>query len=174
MKILLLARHAKSYWEEASLSDHDRPLIKKRIKKTKKAARLLYAKTLEINKIHTSSALRAKDTAVMLAKGIQYPINKIVVDYDIYTSDAPDLVNYCKRFSDDYKTIMIVGHNPTFTDFFNLFSGEQIEKLGTSNIACIVFKTNNWSKISNCEILEHWIINPKINNSNLDSNFTLE
>ena len=119
-------------------------------------------KSIEIDKIYSSSAERAIRTSITLAKGIDYPLSKINNDNTIYAADAELLLTLCVVFPDKYDTIMVVGHNPALKELYNRLTNSDIDKFGTSNIACMVFDTEQWMEIPNSAIVDKWIINPKI------------
>jgi phosphohistidine phosphatase len=43
---------------------------------------------------------------------------------------------------------MIVGHNPTFTNFANRYMNEQVDNIPTSGLVGITFKIDMWAEIS--------------------------
>ena len=57
---------------------------------------------------------------------------------------------------------MIVGHNPTFTQFANNFLDNSIEWLPTSAIVCIEFDTNDWANLKDVKKKVKFVITPKI------------
>ena len=97
-----------------------------------------------------------------MAKGIDFPLSKINNENSIYAADEELLLSLCAVFPDKYNTIMVVGHNPALKQLFNRLTKDEIDKFGTSNIACIVFDTEQWMEIANCNVVDKWIINPKI------------
>lgn len=62
MKTLLLLRHAKSSWDDATLSDHDRPLKSRGIKAARRMGRLMREQDLCPDRILCSTAVRARET----------------------------------------------------------------------------------------------------------------
>jgi phosphohistidine phosphatase len=57
---------------------------------------------------------------------------------------------------------MIFGHNPTFTDFVNIYQRPQIENLPTSAVAAISFKTDKWENIPMAKARVDFLISPKM------------
>ena len=81
MKHLLLVRHAKSDWNDSSLSDFDRPLNERGKRDAPIMAHRLLDKKIEIDGFITSPAKRARKTATIFAK--EYKVDKgdlILVD----------------------------------------------------------------------------------------------
>lgn len=161
MKTLLFARHGKSSWDDPTKKDYDRPLLKKGIEKTIIAGQLLAKKSVKIERIYSSSAERAKNTALLLAKEIDYPVEEIIFDKFIYHADAEQLLTYCYSFPEEINTVMIVGHNPTLTDLYNYLSINNVEELNTSNIGCVVLGTNQWNSVAVCKKMDDWVIKPR-------------
>lgn len=148
MKTLYIVRHAKSSWGDPELSDIERPLLNKGIKKTSRVKDFLKSKKLKVDQIISSPASRAYETAKLYAPTFGYDPAKIVINENVYESSTDSLLDVLFELDNDINSVMIVGHNPTFTDFANKFLDTKIDWLPTSGIVCINFHTNNWQKIS--------------------------
>lgn len=162
MKTLYITRHAKSSWEFPNLSDHERPLLEKGKKRTKKISNYLIRNNIKIDLIISSHAVRAYETAKIIAKAIQYPVDNIRTDQMIYYSGADNLAGLFFDISENINSAMIVGHNPTFTNFANQFLVEKIDWLQTSGIVCLSFDTNKWEEISAANCKTNFVIYPKM------------
>ena len=79
MKQLLLIRHAKSDWNDASLSDFDRPLNNRGKTDAPVMAKRLLDKKVKIDLFISSPAKRAKKTASIFAK--EYDIKKDKINF---------------------------------------------------------------------------------------------
>jgi len=71
MKTLLLIRHAKSGWNDPSLSDFDRTLTERGKSDAKMMAKRVKEKSIEIDLFVSSPAKRAKKTAKIFMKGLR-------------------------------------------------------------------------------------------------------
>lgn len=162
MKTLYIVRHAKSSWDYPELTDHDRPLLEKGKKRTKKIIDFILDKSIQVDYIISSSAVRALDTAKFLARAMRYPVEDIKVDPQVYHADAEKLKDQFFDLSDKYDSVMLVGHNPTFTNFANYFLEEKIDWLPTSGIVCIDFETEKWDQIFIAVSHTKFIITPKM------------
>ena len=69
MKTLLVMRHAKSDHEEQDQLDHDRPLEQRGRMDAPRMGEFLVKKNVVPNYILASSAVRARETAKLVAKG---------------------------------------------------------------------------------------------------------
>ena len=72
MKLLLILRHAKSSWKDPDLDDHDRPLNKRGRRDAPRMGRLLRKEDLLPDLILSSTAVRARMTAEMVADASRY------------------------------------------------------------------------------------------------------
>lgn len=162
MKTLYIVRHAKSSWDFPDLKDAERPLIEKGINKTKKMLLELIEKNVVVDVIVSSHAKRAHETAKLIAKGINYPVEKIEISQHIYQVNRDDIFNILFSQNDSIDSLMIVGHNPTLTQFANLFLEEKIELLPTSGIVSISFETDKWIEVIKAKHKTNFIIFPKL------------
>ncbi len=64
--------------------------------------------------------------------------------------------------SDDLESLMMVGHNPTFTYFANKFLDKSIDNLPTSGVVCIEFETDKWEEVISAEKKTKFVISPKM------------
>ena len=162
MKTLHIMRHAKSSWADHSLSDHDRPLMRKGIVKTKKITDFLSKQIKRPDLMLSSTAVRAKQTADLVAKELHYPADKIMTSKALYHADSEDIFDEIYGISNDINSAMIFGHNPGFNYFVNQFIRPTIENLPTSGVVSIEFITDAWEDISNAKFHVNFVIFPKM------------
>lgn len=162
MKTLYIVRHAKSSWDYPDLSDQERPLIEKGIKRTKLVIDFLNSNNVCIDLIISSHAVRAYETAKLIAFGLHYPENEIQKSTGVYQSNVDSLINHLFGLSNKVKSLMMVGHNPTFTSFANYFMDKKIDWLATSGIVCIEFNTEKWEDIMLVKKNTKFVITPKL------------
>jgi phosphohistidine phosphatase len=161
MKTLYIARHAKSSWDHPGLHDHQRPLIPKGVKRTTTIADYLVKHQEEIDLIISSSAVRAYETAKILAQRLNYDKAKIQIEDSLYHANIEGISEIIYTVANDVKSLMIFGHNPTFTHFSNLFLEDQLEWLPTSGIVCIEFDTDKWENLHIVKKTVKFVITPK-------------
>ncbi len=157
MKTLYIVRHAKSSWDDFSVSDHDRKLLPMGVKRTKKVAAWLKKQGILPDKIISSTAVRAYETARLLAKGMGFPVGKIETTRALYGADPEEAEALLFELPDTVKSVMMVGHNPGFTDWVNEFfrNPQKIDNLPTSAVVAIRFDTDQWEDIS---LVSHQVI----------------
>ncbi|HEY6062293.1 MAG TPA: histidine phosphatase family protein, partial [Chitinophagaceae bacterium] len=131
MKTVLLVRHAKSDWGDASLSDFDRPLNGRGKSDAPVMAHRLLDKNIFIDAFISSPANRAKKTARIFAKEYKRDKDDIIIRDELYA--APENVFYDVILTADnkFKSIAIFSHNPGLTDFANLLTDTRIDNIPT-------------------------------------------
>ncbi len=147
MKNLYLTRHAKSSWGNPGLADIDRPLNGRGKKAAPLMGKLISERGEKPELLISSPANRAFSTAKAFAKEMGYAEIDIIVNPAIYGVGAQQLLNLVKDFDDLYNSIMLFGHNPTFTSFGNMVSGENIVNVVTCGVVRIDFEFSSWKNI---------------------------
>ena len=147
MKKLILLRHAKSSWN-LNVSDKDRPLTEKGINRIKmvsaRSSNILSVTDL----IFSSPANRALHTACIMINSLGLSFNKIVLKKELYTFEFSKLLDFIFNISDDYNSIICVGHNPAFTKAISYLSKTDFLHLPTSAWAQLIFSQTKWKNIS--------------------------
>jgi len=161
MKTIYIVRHAKSSWDQLDLPDEKRPLMEKGKKRTKKVIDYFQNKNITVDYIISSHAVRAYETAKILAHGLKYPEDRIKIDPGIYHDNGDSLIERFFELPDQLDSVLLVGHNPTLTDFVNHFLKNPIENLPTSGVVSISFDTGHWEKIPLAKRKENFILFPK-------------
>jgi phosphohistidine phosphatase len=162
MKTLYIVRHAKSSWENPSLSDHDRPLLETGVRKTLRIAEFLKEKGIRPELLLSSTAIRAFETARVIARELEYPEEKIEVSDSLYHGSANSIFNQLFGLPDGVGSVMIFGHNPSFTYFANQFLDPTIENLPTSGTVSISFDTDRWTDITSSKYRVDFMVTPKM------------
>jgi phosphohistidine phosphatase len=144
MKNLLLIRHAKSCWDDPSLSDRERPLNKRGKRDAPGLGKLLKERGLHPDLILSSPAKRALKTAKLIAEELGYPKKQIEVREDIYGQGLDALVELIGELDDGLKKVFLIGHNPELTDLANRLSGAGIHSVPTCGIVSVEFSSPSW------------------------------
>lgn len=149
MKRLIVIRHGKaSLVNVVQGGDFNRPLIEKGIERTEKLVRFFQKKGESADLILSSPALRAIKTAEIIAAGIHYPVEKIRQEMELYTGSENRIFDLLYQRPNEIEKLMIVGHNPTLTNFINYWIYPKMDMFKTSSAACLVFHTDDWSEIT--------------------------
>ena len=147
MKHLLIARHAKSDWDDHSLADIDRPLNKRGSRDAPMMGKRLFNRKIHPELIVTSPAVRAMTTAALYAKALHYESDKIVSNNAIYQASPEQLLEIIRHFDDDIDWIMLVGHNPCMSQLVNLLLGNFAANMPTCSLYGLEFAVDEWQAI---------------------------
>jgi phosphohistidine phosphatase len=147
MRTLTLIRHAKSSWNDSTLSDFDRPLNKRGQENAPMMGRLLKEQGVVFDLLVTSPALRALTTAQIIAAAMDYPEQALLKEPELYDAGIDQLLAVIHRLPDSAAAVALVAHNPGLTGLCNYLSGENIENLPTCAIASIDFEVDSWQGV---------------------------
>lgn len=145
MKTLLVFRHAKSSWKDATLDDHDRPLNKRGKKAVALMSQLIAGQKAVPDLILSSTAKRARSTAKKAAKAMGYEGN-IHYDKTLYMATASAYVKAIQRYATTHNRVMIVGHNPGLEDLIEAITG-QAQSLPTGALAELRLDIQSWQDL---------------------------
>ena len=154
MKVITFLRHSKSSWEN-NLEDINRPLSEIGIEKIKKISNLSKDHFISSEIIFTSSANRALYTSVLLSRIISINLNKIKICDELYTFNYNKVFDFIKTIDNNYTEVVLVGHNPAFTEISNYFSENKILNLPTARWFSLKFESDNWSDIINLKPISY-------------------
>ncbi len=151
MKTLYLVRHANALSNNSKIADHERPLDLLGEQDASSMGKRLRERTRLPTHIISSSAMRAKTTASILAETINYPIHDLIIDERLYEAESNEVLTIIHEFDNEVQCAMLIGHNPTFTYLINALSGSQISNVPTCGLATLRFSSNTWSKVGHVQ-----------------------
>ena len=159
MYSIIIFRHGKSDWDAIYDRDHNRPLSKRGIKAAKRMGEYLNKKNQIPEKVISSSAIRAKKTAEISMEYGQWT-SAFSIKPSIYGGSPENLLDIIQNLDDKIKSICLVGHEPTCSDFISLCTFHS-QRFTTASMAKINYNTESWRKIKFGEGILEWIISPK-------------
>jgi phosphohistidine phosphatase len=143
MKTLLLARHAKSDWNAAGLSDHDRPLNARGRRDAPAMARRLLDEGVGVQRIVSSTATRARNTAAEYAAAFGLAV---IEEPALYAASARAILGIAADLPDQVDVAMLVGHNPGMTDAVAELTGSFVE-FPTCAVAECRVDVDSWGEL---------------------------
>jgi len=146
MKTLYLLRHAKSSWDDHSLSDFERPLNARGLKAAPFIGLLMKENGLTPEAIVSSPAERAKQTAELVREAAGFE-PEISFNERIYEATVGTLVSIIVGIDNSNDSVLIVGHNPGAEGLVYYLTGE-IAPMPTAALAVIKLDIDNWAEIS--------------------------
>ena len=145
MKTLLLLRHAKSSWKHPELSDHDRPLNKRGRQTAPLMGALLQDEDLIPELILCSSAVRARSTALLVAKACAYE-GEIKPTRRLYLAEPPDYLEVVRKVAEKHARLLLVGHNPGLEALIEAITGEAMA-MPTAALVQVELPLERWSDL---------------------------
>jgi phosphohistidine phosphatase len=146
MKTLLILRHGKSSWKDASLADHDRPLNSRGRRDAPVMGELLRDEGLVPGLIVSSTAKRARTTAEAVAEASGYEGEVLLTRY-LYMADPEDYLAVLQELDSTEESVMVVGHNPGMEALLEDLTGEY-ERLPTAALAQVELPVDRWTELT--------------------------
>lgn len=146
--LLIVTRHAKAETHATGLKDFDRVLITRGRHDASRIGAKVAAQGVFPDIIVTSPASRAADTALLFAEQFKIPTQEVVLNEEIYEASLRILLRIVNQLENNYKSVMIVGHNPGLLYLIELITGEIIGHLPTSGCCGIEFPFDDWQQVS--------------------------
>ena len=159
MITLILLRHAKSSWKDASLQDFDRPLNKRGKGAAKLIGRFIRGQKLKPDLVLSSPAIRARETIDTVLQSSGRPL-EVRYDERIYEASSLRLLEVISQVEENLKVVLLVGHNPGLEELLELLT-DQCEQLPTAALAKVTMETDKWSKIGGKKGRLDWLVTPK-------------
>jgi len=144
-KTLFLIRHAKSSWDNPSLSDFERPLNERGKKDAPAMAKKMSAKKIRIDAFVSSPAKRAKQTCKQFAKEFDLKKKNIVFEPRLYEAGEENFSEVVKSLKNKWDSVAIVSHNPGITSFANSLTETHIDDMPTCSVLGIKINTEKWA-----------------------------
>jgi len=146
--LLLLIRHAKSSWDDPQVDDHDRPLNERGLRNAPEMGKRIRECRVSLDALISSTAMRARTTAEIIAGSIDWPIKRISFDSNLYHASATELQNYVGSLSNDFSGVALFGHNPGMTSLTVNLWGLPIDNIPTCGMVRLEFLENSWDEVS--------------------------
>jgi phosphohistidine phosphatase len=146
-KELFLVRHAKSSWDDPTISDHDRPLNERGYRNTPEMGRRLSDRGVSPDALISSTALRARTTARIIADSLGWREERVVLDLALYHASATELQEYIGGLNDAHTSVMLFGHNPGMTSLVSHLYGLALDNLPTCGVVHLQFAENSWKAL---------------------------
>jgi phosphohistidine phosphatase len=159
MKTLLLLRHAKSSWKDASVRDFDRPLNQRGLKAAPSIGSLIRKRKLQPDLVLSSPAERARQTTQLVLEAASLK-TELRYDERIYEASVARLLEIVSQIDDEANLVMLVGHNPGFEELLAALTGESLS-LPTAALACIELDIEKWNKVRAGAGRLEWLVKPK-------------
>lgn len=148
MKTIYLVRHGKAASPGKGINDFRRPLLERAENDVRQVAKRLKERGVKPSLILTSPAIRAYASARLFARELGYRTRRIRTRKALYDlEDGEKFMDLIQIIGDNYDSIVLVGHNPSLTDFAWFLVQDFQEVIPTSGVVGIEFKSDSWKEI---------------------------
>ena len=149
MKTLILTRHAKTVSGNGQIADFDRFLTSRGHKDPVLVAKELLTLGVSPDRIISSPAKRAYQTAEIFANSFEIPSGNIQRADFLYGYFSIDiLMKFLENQADQSPCIQVVGHNPKMVEIAADLTGSMFWNMPTSGTQVLEFDVDSWDHIS--------------------------
>lgn len=143
LKTLLLLRHGKAARDAADGIDHSRPLTPRGQQTSRLVGRFLTSSQQVPDLVLASTAARAAETARLAVEAGRWraPVETV---RDLYLAASDTLLARIQGLSDQYATVLLVGHEPTWSTAVSRLTGGSRLQFPTGTLARIDLPTARW------------------------------
>ena len=155
MKHLLIVRHAKSDWNDATLRDIDRPLNQRGERDAPEMGARLKKRSLVPQQLIASPARRALRTAQLLAAQFDYARADIEIVDALYEAGTGDWLALIGGLPESLGCVLVVGHNPSITELASLLCpAARIDDVPTCGVLHLGYGNTPWRCVAKASPLE--------------------
>ena len=160
MKTVLLLRHGKSDWHANFDRDHERPLAPRGRKAARAMGAWLSDKGPHPDAILCSTAVRARQTCAEMLRGASFAA-PVEFERGLYAAHLGKIQEVIHAARKDCATIMLIGHEPTWSSAVEWFAGRAVDHFPTAAIARISFDCANWQRVVRSTGTLVWLQKPR-------------
>ncbi len=148
VKKLFLARHAQASETEPGVKDIDRFLTRNGQREAMYVGMYMKKHGIIPDLIVASSAQRALTTAKIMAEQLEYPVEEILEEPEMYEASVRIFLRIINELDVNCQQVMMVGHNPTVTYLAELLTGAVIGNVDPGGLVEIHFSSDSWKEVS--------------------------
>lgn len=147
MKNLYLLRHGRAESSSGSSLDISRNLTDIGREEIKQMAKKMNIARKLPQLIICSPSNRTKQTAAVFLDQLDIQNITIIEEHKLYEASLPALLQTINEISESFQNVMMVGHNPSFSDSVQLLTRNILDHLPPSGILHFTFEQQLWSQI---------------------------
>jgi phosphohistidine phosphatase len=149
---LTLVRHAKSSWADPGISDADRPLNERGERDAPTMGRHLATLGFRPTLFLTSPAVRARQTAQVVARELGYPAEFLQREPELYLATPGQICAVVAREAGTLRDVVVCGHNPGLTELANRLVGAgSLDNLPTCGVFAVTLKLRTWADLEGAQ-----------------------
>jgi phosphohistidine phosphatase len=141
---LLVMRHAKSDWNDPSLSDFQRPLNRRGQQAVPMMAKWLEQQGEKVDAILASEATRARQTVEGMIENLGWR-GAVFWRRELYLAPPATLIAEIIQIPNPIQSLLLVAHNPGLEQLVTHWSGKW-QPFPTAAIAIFEFQGDSWEE----------------------------
>ena len=158
---LIVMRHAKSDWNSAAMTDHERPLNARGRRDAPRIAERLTELGWTPQKVISSDSRRTTETWERMSANFttRIPVN---FTNEFYHAGMTAVYEAVQKLDDSVNTVLLLGHNPGWAHVAYQLTGVDVH-LTTANAVLMHREAESWSEaieLDGCWTLEE-VVRPK-------------
>lgn len=161
MKQLTILRHAKSSWDLPEMEDIYRPLNARGVKNAYAIGDELAIRGVFPDVVITSPAVRAMNTAIIISRKLDFPLERIESNQRLYEASVADILDVIASVENSISHLMVVAHNPTLTMLINRMQKKPLDNLPTCGVYHLELDISSWSEIYDAKGKVQFALFPK-------------
>ena len=126
-KQIILLRHAQTSGKQAGQRDYDRALTPEGEAQGKKIGTYFASNSISPDILISSSALRAKQTALIINEFIRLTPQQLVFLEGLYEADGDTWLGEIRQLHERLNTVLCIGHNPTLSWLAGHLAGRPVD-----------------------------------------------
>jgi phosphohistidine phosphatase len=146
MKVLYFVRHGKGV-PRSEEPDVQRPLSDIGNEEADIMAERLRQEGISPELILCSPAERAQQTARIFANALDYDVQRIIIQEELYQGDYAQLLRIIQHLDDAYTSVMLIGHNPVLSEAAHMLAQNFDSVMRTSGVLGVNFTSADWHAI---------------------------
>lgn len=144
-RTLYLIRHSKVDDKDSLATDFEKHISKEGKEDAKLIGDKMLQRGIVLDKMLSSSAKRAESTSKRFAITLNFGEENVEHDTILYKARTQDLIDVIRNLDPKFKSVAIVGHNPSMIQAANHFQKDTIfMEIPTSGVVAIQFNSNSW------------------------------
>lgn len=142
---ITLIRHAKSSWNDSSLTDFERPLNNRGRKDAPRIGQYLANAGIDFDRVLCSEAARARETLRGLRTMLELDDHDIEYHEDLYLSSPATIRTIIAEHAAGKRDIAVIAHNPGLEILARELSGCTIDRMPTCSVVRLSFAADDIS-----------------------------
>lgn len=149
MKSLLILRHAEAVATAADVADARRPLTEFGLAQSRALGKWLKERSFAPDRIECSAAVRAVQTAELLAHAAAWAAQVFPFEH-LYNASADELLAQVRKQPDEATQLLLIAHAPGVADFVSALVTKHADAIllcDPATLAEVALDIDHWSAI---------------------------